>query len=221
FMQRSQSWKNLFDPETRLMRSKLNGAWLNPFDGREVNNHYTEGNSWQYSFFVPQDIPGLIEFHGGKENFEQKLDELFALPSETTGRQQVDITGLIGQYAHGNEPSHHVAYLYNYTGKPEKTREKVHFVLDNFYRNAPDGLIGNEDCGQMSAWYVLSAMGIYSATPGQLGWQAVEPYFNEVKINFENGGSKIITPETPEAELQNLGFENRKMLIQKEFELIV
>lgn len=221
FMQRSQSWKNLFDPETKLMRPKPNGAWLQPFDGREVNNHFTEGNSWQYSFFVPQDIPGLIEFHGGKENFEQKLDELFALPSETTGRQQVDITGLIGQYAHGNEPSHHVAYLYNYTGKPEKTREKVHFVLDNFYRNAPDGLIGNEDCGQMSAWYVLSAMGIYSATPGQLGWQAVEPYFNEVKINFENGGSKIITPETPEAELQNLGFENRKMLIQKEFELIV
>lgn len=221
FMQRSQSWKNLFDPATRLMRPKLNGAWLNPFDGREVNNHFTEGNSWQYSFFVPQDIPGLIAFHGGKENFEQKLDELFALPSETTGRQQVDITGLIGQYAHGNEPSHHVAYLYNYIGKPEKTKEKVHFILDNFYKNSPDGLIGNEDCGQMSAWYVLSSMGIYSVTPGELGWQTVEPYFEEIKINFEDGTSKVITPQTHQADLQNLGFGNVPMLIQKEHEPII
>lgn len=192
FMQRSQNWKNLFDPETHLMRPKKNGAWLTPFDGREVNNHFTEGNSWQYSFFVPQDIYGLIEFHGGKENFEKKLDELFSLPSETTGRHQVDITGLIGQYAQGNEPSHHVAYLYNYTGKPEKTKEKVHFILDNFYKNSPDGLIGNEDCGQMSAWYVLSSMGIYSVTPGSIFWATTEPYFDEIKINFEDGTSEII-----------------------------
>ena len=192
FMQRSQNWKNLFDPETHLMRPKKNGTWLTPFDGREVNNNYTEGNSWQYSFFVPQDIYGLIEFHGGKENFEQKLDELFALPSETTGRHQVDITGLIGQYAQGNEPSHHVAYLYNYVGKPEKTKEKVHFILDNFYKNSPDGLIGNEDCGQMSAWYVLSSMGIYSVTPGSIFWTTTEPYFDEIKINFEDGTSEII-----------------------------
>ncbi len=187
FMQRSQSWKNLFDPETHLMRPKKNGAWLKPFDGREVNNHFTEGNSWHYSFFVPQDIQGLMEFHGGKENFEKKLDEMFSLPSETTGRHQVDITGLMGQYAQGNEPSHHVAYLYNYIGKPEKTKEKIHFILDNFYKNTPDGLIGNEDCGQMSAWYVLSSIGVYNVTPGQKEWQTVEPYFDEVLINFENG----------------------------------
>ncbi len=192
FIERSQSWKNLFDPETKLMRPKKNGAWLTSFDGREVNNNYTEGNSWHYSFFVPQDIPGLIEFHGGKENFEKKLDEMFSLPSETTGRHQVDITGLIGQYAQGNEPSHHVAYLYNYVGKPEKTKEKVHFILDHFYKNAPDGLIGNEDCGQMSAWYILSTLGIYSVTPGSLFWATTEPYFDEVKINYEDGTSEII-----------------------------
>lgn len=221
FMQRSQSWKNMFDPETHLMRPKKNGAWLTPFEGREVNNNYTEGNSWQYSFFVPQDIYGLIEFHGGKENFEQKLDEMFALPSETTGRHQVDITGLIGQYAHGNEPSHHVAYLYNYVGKPEKTKEKVHFILDNFYKNSPDGLIGNEDCGQMSAWYVLSSMGIYSVTPSELGWQTTESYFDEIKINFEDGTSKIITKNTGKNNLEKFGFENQKTVDQKKYDLII
>jgi len=207
FMTRSQSWKNLFDPETHLMRPKKNGAWLKPFDAREVNNNYTEGNSWQYSFFVPQDIEGLIKFHGGKENFEKKLDEMFSLPSATTGREQVDITGLIGQYAQGNEPSHHVAYLYNFVGKPEKTREKVYFILDNFYKNSPDGLIGNEDCGQMSAWYVLSSMGLYSVTPGKIGWETVTPYFDEVKVNFENGTSEKITKKTSAETLKNFGFE--------------
>jgi predicted alpha-1,2-mannosidase len=216
FMQRSQSWKNLFDPETHLMRPKKNGAWLTPFEPREVNNHFTEGNSWQYSFFVPQDIYGLIEFHGGKENFEKKLDELFSAPTETTGRNQADITGLIGQYAQGNEPSHHVAYLYNYVGKPEKTKEKVHFILDNFYKNSPDGLIGNEDCGQMSAWYVLSSMGIYAVTPGEIGWQTGKPYFDEIKINFEDGTSQTITKNTPKGELQNIGFGKVQMLLQKE-----
>lgn len=221
FMRRSQSWKNLFDPETHLMRPKKNGAWLTPFDGREVNNNYTEGNSWQYSFFVPQDIFGLIEFHGGKKNFEQKLDEMFSLPSETTGRDQVDITGLIGQYAHGNEPSHHVAYLYNYIGKPEKTTALVHRILDEFYTSAPDGLIGNEDCGQMSAWYILSVMGIYSVAPGELGWQTTEPYFDEIKINFEDGTSKIITKNTEKNNLEKFGFENQKTVDQKEYGQII
>ena len=221
FMQRSQSWKNLFDPETKLFRPKKNAAWLTPFDGREVNNHFTEGNSWHYSFFAPQDIYALIQFHGGKKNFERKLDEMFKLPSQTTGRHQVDITGLMGQYAHGNEPSHHVVYLYNYVGKPEKTKQKVHYILDNFYKNSPDGLIGNEDCGQMSAWYVLSSMGIYAVTPGEMGWQTTEPYFDEIKINFEDGTSQTITKKTPQAELQNLGFASVPMLIQKDPEEIV
>ncbi len=185
FMKRSQNWKNIFDWNTGFMRPKKNGGWDKPFDPREINNNYTEGNSWQYSFFVPQDIPGMIAAYGGNEKFEAKLDEMFNSESKTTGREQVDVTGLIGQYAHGNEPSHHMAYLYNYIDKPEKTREKVHYILNNFYKNSPDGLIGNEDCGQMSAWYVLSAMGIYAVTPGQPIWEINEPFL-DAKVNIDN-----------------------------------
>lgn len=185
FMKRSQNWKNIFDWNTGFMRPKKNGGWDKPLDPREINNNFTEGNSWQYSFFVPQDIPGMIEAYGGNEKFEAKLDEMFNSESKTTGREQVDVTGLIGQYAHGNEPSHHMAYLYNYIGKPEKTTEKVHYILNNFYKNSPDGLIGNEDCGQMSAWYVLSAMGIYDVTPGDLLWEITEPYLKNVKVSID------------------------------------
>lgn len=193
FMKRSQNWKNIFDWNTGFMRPKKNGGWDKPFDPREINNNFTEGNSWQYSFFVLQDIPGMIEAYGGNEKFEAKLDEMFNSESKTTGREQVDVTGLIGQYAHGNEPSHHMAYLYNYIGKPEKTTEKVHFILNNFYKNTPDGLIGNEDCGQMSAWYVLSSMGIYAVTPGSVEWTKTTPYFDKATINFENKEQLTIT----------------------------
>ena len=191
FMIRSQNWKNIFDWGTGFMRPKKNGGWDKPFDPREVNNNFTEGNSWQYSFFVPQDIDGMIEAYGGKDKFEAKLDEMFNSESKTTGREQVDVTGLIGQYAHGNEPSHHMAYLYNYVGKPEKTKEKVHYILNNFYKNTPDGLIGNEDCGQMSAWYVLSAMGTYSVTPGMEKWESNEPLLDSIKIKDENGKNLV------------------------------
>lgn len=191
FMKRSQGWKNLFDPETKFIRPKKNGSWLEPFDPKEINNNYTEGNGWHYTFFVPQDIPEMIEFYGGKEAFEKKLDQMFSEDSKTTGREQIDVSGLIGQYAHGNEPSHHVAYLYNYVGKTEKTKEKVHYILDNFYKNAPDGLIGNEDCGQMSSWYILSSMGLYCVTPGSGLWQSTEPIFSEIKINLEDGKTLI------------------------------
>jgi predicted alpha-1,2-mannosidase len=193
FMKRSQNWKNIFDWETGFMRPKKNGGWDKPFDPREVNNNFTEGNSWQYSFFVPQDIEGMIQAYGGAAKFEAKLDEMFNSESKTTGREQVDVTGLIGQYAHGNEPSHHMAYLYNYVGKPEKTNEKVKYILDNFYTNTPDGLIGNEDCGQMSAWYVLSSLGIYSVTPGKTEWETTIPYFKKAKIIFKNKNQYKIT----------------------------
>jgi predicted alpha-1,2-mannosidase len=187
FMERSQYWKNLFNWDNKFIQPKKNGGWDKPFDPKEVNNNFTEANAWQYTFFVPQDIHGMIEAYGGNEKFEAKLDEMFNSVSETSGRHQVDITGLIGQYAHGNEPSHHVAYLYNYIGKPEKTKEKVHYILDNFYTNTPDGLIGNEDCGQMSAWYVLSSMGIYQVTPGEDYWQTITPpYFEKVKVMKED-----------------------------------
>lgn len=210
FMKRSQNWKNLYNPKNGFMQARKNGNWYEPFDPREVNNNYTEGNSWHYSYFVPQDIPGLIQAHGGKEKFEQFIDGIFSAPAETTGREQVDITGLIGQYAQGNEPSHHIAYLYNYVDKPEKTDAKIKYILDNFYKNTPDGLIGNEDCGQMSAWYVLSSMGIYSVTPGSPEWQTTMPYFDEVKIHLEDGTTRTITKNTSKEELKKLGFENAK-----------
>ncbi len=195
YMKRSQSWKNLFDSETGFMRPRKNGGWLTPFEPREVNNNFTEGNSWQYSFFVPQDIYGLIEKMGGAETFEKKLDELFTTNSQTTGREQADITGLIGQYAHGNEPSHHMAYLYNYIGKPWKTQERVHQILTDFYKNSPDGLIGNEDCGQMSAWYVLSSIGVYQVCPGATDYNIGNPLFNSVKVHLENGNIFSIETE--------------------------
>ena len=210
FMMRSQNWKNLFDPSTGHMRPKRNGGWDKPFDPREVNNNFTEGNSWQYTFFVPQDIRGLIKAYGGEEKFEAKLDEMFSAPSATTGREQVDITGLIGQYAHGNEPSHHMAYLYNYVGNREKTKEKVHYILNNFYKNTPDGLIGNEDCGQMSAWYILSSMGIYADSPGATGWSAVTPYFNAVKLHLEDGTERVIRPTTSYQKLAALDTEEEQ-----------
>lgn len=189
FMKRSQNWKNVFDWNKGFMRPKKNGGWDKPFDPREINNNYTEGNSWQYSFFVPQDIPGMIAAYGGNEKFEAKLDEMFNGESKTTGREQADVTGLIGQYAHGNEPSHHMAYLYNYVGKPEKTASKIHFILNNFYKNKPDGLIGNEDCGQMSAWYVLSSMGIYAVTPGKPEWIETKPLYKNIKIKIGDSNS--------------------------------
>jgi len=201
FMKRSQNWKNIFDWNTGFMRPKKNGGWDKPFDPREINNNFTEGNSWQYSFFVPQDIPGMIEAYGGNEKFEAKLDEMFNSESKTTGREQVDVTGLIGQYAHGNEPSHHMAYLYNYVGKPEKTTEKVHYILNNFYKNSPDGLIGNEDCGQMSAWYVLSSMGIYAVTPGSALWESTKPIFKNIKVNFEDGNSTELNENSNKSRL--------------------
>lgn len=187
YNKRAQAYKNVFDNKTGFMRPRKNGNWLSPFEPREVNNHYTEANSWQYTFFVPHDITGLISLFGGEKKFENKLDELFTESKETLGRQQVDITGLIGQYAHGNEPSHHMCYLYNYIGKPFKTQEKVYQVLTTFYKNAPDGLIGNEDCGQMSSWYVLSSMGMYQVCPGLPEYTIGFPLFNSVKINLENG----------------------------------
>ncbi|MCB0402849.1 MAG: GH92 family glycosyl hydrolase [Flavobacteriales bacterium] len=187
FIGRAQYYKNIFNPETGFMQAKMNSGWSAGFNPAEVNFNFTEANSWQYSMFVPQDIQGLIALHGGSSQLEQKLDELFTTEMELAGREQADITGLIGQYAHGNEPSHHMAYLYNYVGAPYKTQERVHQILTEQYHDQPDGLSGNEDCGQMSAWYVLSAMGFYSVTPGTDYYAVGTPLFEAVTINLENG----------------------------------
>jgi len=187
FSERAQYYKNIFDPESQFMRGRFRNTWFAPFDPYEVNFNYTEANSWQYSFYVPQDISGFIELLGGKDKLEENLDELFIAEAETSGREQADITGLIGQYAHGNEPSHHMAYLYNFVNKPYKTQEKVHQILTELYKNTPDGISGNEDCGQMSAWYILSSMGFYSVTPGSNEYIIGNPLFPKATINLENG----------------------------------
>jgi predicted alpha-1,2-mannosidase len=189
---RAQSYKNVFDASSGFMRPRSNGNWLEPFDPREVTFGFTEANSWQYTFFAPQDVSGLVALMGGRRRFAEKLDQLFAAESQTTGREQVDITGLIGQYAHGNEPSHHMAYLYNYVGQPWKTQARVRQIMDQFYKPDPDGLIGNEDCGQMSAWYVLSAAGFYPVTPGSTVYAIGSPLFPEVRFNLENGKSFVV-----------------------------
>jgi len=189
YLMRSNAWRNLLDPETNNMRPRKNGGWLTPFDPMEVNNHFTEGNSWQYTFMVPQNINGLIKSMGGNEKFEAQLDKLFTASNKTTGRDQADITGLIGQYAHGNEPSHHIAYLYDYVGKPEKTSQRVHQILTEFYSSKPDGLIGNEDCGQMSAWYVMSSLGLYAVTPGSDIYALTKPNLKTYNLSGAKGKS--------------------------------
>jgi len=189
FYIRSTYYKNLYNPESKFMEPKFNGGFKSTFRPDEVTFDYTEANSWQYSLFVPHDINGLIELIGGKDSLELWLDNLFTTDSKTVGRHLGDITGLIGQYAHGNEPSHHMAYLYNYTNRPEKTQHYVNQILNKLYSNTPDGLSGNEDCGQMSAWYVLSSMGLYSVTPGSEVYQIGVPLFNHSHMNLENGNT--------------------------------
>ncbi len=187
FYQRGQFYKNIFDSETGFFRAKNNSAWYIPFDPFEVNFNYTEANAWQYRFSAQQDVSGLVKLHGGREKFLQNLDELFAAKSETSGRNQSDMTGLIGQYVQGNEPSHHIAYLYNFAGQPSKTQQRVHEIMQKMYSDQPDGLSGNEDCGQMSAWLVFSAMGFYPAVP--VGGQYVfgTPLFEKTVLNLPNG----------------------------------
>jgi predicted alpha-1,2-mannosidase len=188
---RSQGWKHLFDQtggvETGFMRPKKNGAWLNPFDPFEVNNHYTEANSWQYSFFVPHDVKGLAGMYNSTNLLITKLNAAFIADSKTTGREQADITGLIGQYAHGNEPSHHMAWMFTELGQPQVGQQYVRKILNELYHDAPDGLSGNEDCGQMSAWYVFSAMGFYPFCPGRPEYTVGNPLFNETLITPEGG----------------------------------
>lgn len=187
YIRRAQYYKNIFDPSTGFMRPKLNGAWLTPFDPTRIDWHFTEANSWHYSFYVPQDICGLSTLHGGKENLGLKIDELFESTDPITGRDMKDVTGLIGQYAHGNEPSHHMAYLYNFVNQPWKTQYRVRQIMDSLYSNRPDGLTGNEDCGQMSAWLIMSAMGFYPVTPGLPEYAIGTPWFPEMEIHLENG----------------------------------
>lgn len=192
YLQRAQQYKNLFDPSTGHLRGKLGAMWYSPFDPREINHFFTEGNAWQYGFTAQQDIAGLIKLYGGRQKFAEKLTELFTTVAKTTGRDQADVTGLIGQYAQGNEPSHHMAYLFNFAGQPWQTQFYLNKIFNGFYKNAPDGLIGNEDCGQMSAWYLLSAMGFYPVTPGSGQYIIGSPVFDKVTIHLESGKQFVV-----------------------------
>jgi len=198
FTNRAKNYMNYFDSKTGFMRGKnSDGTWKTPFDpkfSRHRRDEYTEGNAWQWTWFVPHDVGGLVGLMGGKESFSAKLDELFSMDSRITGEHaSSDISGLIGQYAHGNEPSHHIAYLYAYIDEEWKTQEMVREILTQFYKNDPDGLIGNEDCGQMSAWYVLSALGFYPVAPGSDHYVFGTPMFKETEISLDNGNRIKIT----------------------------
>ncbi len=201
YITRAQNWKNVYDPSTGHIRARNNGGWWKPFNPTEVNNNYTEGNSWHYSFSTQQDVNGHIDLMGGEKIYQQKLDELFTTKLGLTGRDQSDITGLIGQYAHGNEPSHHMAYLFNYTTRPEKTQYYINKIMNEQYHDQPDGLSGNEDCGQMSAWLVMSAMGIYPVSPGNNIYNIGTPWFKKMTISLENG--KKIVINAPEKNTSN------------------
>lgn len=193
----AEGYKVYFDPSTRFMRGlDSEGNWRTPFNPRASthrNDDYCEGTAWQWTWFVPHDVDGLVELMGGRDAFIGKLDSLFVADSSLEGESvSVDISGLIGQYAHGNEPSHHIAHLYNYVGQPYKTQALVDSVLHTLYFNEPNGLSGNEDCGQMSAWYVLNAMGFYQVCPGKPVYSIGRPLFDEAAIRLQNGNTFII-----------------------------
>jgi predicted alpha-1,2-mannosidase len=199
FMARSKKYKTYYDTTTGFMRGKnQDGSWRTPFDPRFSQhnvNDYTEGNAYQWTWFVPQDVAGLVDLMGGKAAFIKNLDNLFSTSSELTGGTvSSDITGLIGQYAHGNEPSHHITHLYNYVGESWKTQKLTDEIMRTLYFNNANGLAGNEDCGQMSAWYVLNAMGFYSFCPGDNTYSIGRPLFDAVSIPLANGKTfQIIT----------------------------
>ena len=193
----AEGYKVYFDPSTRFMRGlDSEGNWRTSFNPRASthrNDDYCEGTAWQWTWFVPHDVDSLVELMGGRDAFIGKLDSLFVADSSLEGESvSVDISGLIGQYAHGNEPSHHIAHLYNYVGQPYKTQALVDSVLHTLYFNEPNGLSGNEDCGQMSAWYVLNAMGFYQVCPGKPVYSIGRPLFDEAAIRLQNGNTFTI-----------------------------
>jgi len=218
FSKRAESFKQYFDKETGFMRGKLsNGQWTTPFDpafSKHEGSDYTEGNAWQYLWLVPQNVNGLIDLLGGKEAFADKLDQLFKVQEGVKGEQaSSDISGLIGAYAHGNEPGHHTTFLFNYAGRAWRTQELNRQIQTEMYTNTPEGLCGNEDCGQMSAWYVFSAMGFYPVNPSDLTYQFGSPLVQEAKIEVAQG--KYFTMKAPLASVANKYIQEVKLNGQK------
>ena len=206
FMKRSKNYRNYFDRETGFMRGKLsNGEWTTPFDpawSKHEGSDYTEGNAWQYLWLAPHDVEGLIDLLGGRESFADKLEQLFNVEEGVKGEEaSADISGLIGAYAHGNEPGHHTTFLFNYAGRPWRTQELNRQIQTTMYTNAPDGLCGNEDCGQMSAWYVFSSLGFYPVNTCDLRYQFGSPEFKKAVIQLPDGN--IFTVKAPKASPAN------------------
>lgn len=217
FMDRAEYYVNLWDDETKFMRPRnSDGSWLEKQNGRKQeiskdndhsyykyfdpllvgqrpNRHYTESNGWQYIWSVQHDINGLIELFGGKQNFIQKLDAFFEMSPLISPPKYVGVVGTIGQYVHGNQPSHHVAYLYNYAGQPWKTQKRTREIMNILYQAGPGGLCGNEDMGSLSSWYVLSAMGFYPVTPGSPYYLIGSPLFKKITISTGDNNTFTIT----------------------------
>lgn len=197
-VERSKNYRHSFNTASQFMEPKLfDGSWAKPFNPIELGHgsrwrDYTESNAWQTSFGVQHDPAGLIACFGGREQFVQRLDMLFTVPSTLPPDAPLDIAGLVGQYAHGNEPSHHIAYLYVYAGAPHKTQERVRMIMDTLYHAAPDGMAGNEDVGQMSAWYVLSALGFYAVDPVGAAYVLGSPLIDRAVVNVGNGNQLTI-----------------------------
>ena len=195
FFNRSRSYKKYYDPETRFMRAVgTDGKFrlpFNPFFAEHRTNDYTEGNAWQYTFLVPHDVKGLIQLFGSDKAFMSKLDSLFFVEGWAGDNASPDMSGMTGQYAHGNEPSHHVIYMYNYAGRPDKAAPLLRKMLNEMYLDQPDGLSGNEDVGQMSAWYILSSVGLYQVDPVGGRFVIGSPLFDKATVNV--GGGKTFT----------------------------
>jgi predicted alpha-1,2-mannosidase len=197
YSKRAGYYRQYFDRSTGFMRGKnADGKWVEPFtptDSNHTSGDYTEGNAWQWTWFAPHDVPGLMDLFGGREPFAAKLNELFTTSSALTGNEiSSDITGLIGQYAHGNEPSHHIAYLFNWAEQPWRTAEIATQIMTDFYLATPAGIIGNEDAGQMSAWFILSSMGIYQVCPGDPNFSLGCPLFDEARVALPGGKTFVV-----------------------------
>jgi len=210
YSKRSKNWEDVFDPSTGFMRGKnADGSWVTPFGENEINsinfNEYTEANAWQYNFFVLQDVPGLIAKLGGDDKFTARLDEMFDTTETIPNLTMIpDVTGVIGMYSHGNEPDHHVAYLYNYAGQPWKTQARVRQVASLLYTNSPGGICGNDDCGQISAWYVFTALGFYPVDPTSgiyvLGSPLVDKATLKLDSKFYKGRSFTVVAKNNSAQ---------------------
>jgi predicted alpha-1,2-mannosidase len=195
FMKRAGSYRNIFDTTFQLMRGRDSlGRWRTPFEPHQYTEagDITEGTNWQYTWYVPQDVPGLISLYGGKDPFVRKLDSLFIGEADSSAGTD-DILGRIGEYWHGNEPSHHIAFLYCYAGEPWKTQERVHQIMKTQYGNQPNSLCGNDDCGQMSAWYIFNALGFYPVCPGSNSYVIGTPSVERARMHLSNGKTFTVT----------------------------